>query len=193
MKRKRNNMTHEEEILIIEHIPFINNYCKKLSKKNNETFEELYSKSIYKICIYIDKYDSNLGTFKAWCGQIIFNNFMDICKQNKKRRIFLLDDIIHLYNAQSDDPFIDKLLYDNKYYCELEVLNKINNEQIVRKYIDKLKNIHYKVFNLMVIKNKSCLETSEILNIPKGTVKSRMSRAKEELKNMINKNDKEII
>ena len=59
---------------------------------------------------------------------------------------------------------------------------------IIYKYINSIPEHYSVVLNMFYINELSCSEISGILNIPEGTVKNRIFRAREKLKQLILKN-----
>ena len=106
--------------------------------------------------------------FKTWLTRILINECYKIYNQNKK--------IIHLENYNQE-----KLSY-NDTYVDLEIRN------IVKGLDGDLKEI----VMLYYFEDFSVKEISKILKIPEGTVKSRLSRAREKLeKALISEDDTE--
>ena len=103
--------------------------------------------------------------FKTWLTRILINECYKICKQNKK--------IIHLENYNQE-----KLSY-NDTYVDLEMRNLIRN----------LKEDLKEIVILYYFEEFSVKEISQILKIPEGTVKSRLSRARKELEKVLIKDN----
>ena len=102
--------------------------------------------------------------FKTWLTRILINECYKIYNQNKK--------IVYL-----DTTLQEKLDY-NDTYTDLDVKEIIKN----------LKNDIKEVVVLYYFEDFGVKEISEILEIPQGTVKSRLSRARSELEKVLIKN-----
>ena len=102
--------------------------------------------------------------FKTWITRILINECYKIYNQNKK--------IIYL------DTISQERLDYNDTYSDLDVKEIIKN----------LKNDLKEVVVLYYFEDLGVKEISEILEIPQGTVKSRLSRARIELEKVLIKN-----
>ena len=96
--------------------------------------------------------------FKTWLIRILINECYKIHKQNKK--------IIYLENCNQEN-----LAYSDK-YVDFEV----------RKMIKNMDNDLHEIVMLYYYEDFSVKEIAKILKIPEGTVKSRLSRARESLR-----------
>lgn len=104
----------------------------------------------------------NLESFKFWLLKILGNKCRDILKRQKK--------IVYL------DNYIEKVHIENGYE-EIEI----------RECLEALSEDYKKVVVLYYFNDLSYKEISALLNISEGTVKSRLSRAKEKLSKIIDK------
>lgn len=104
----------------------------------------------------------NLDSFKFWLLKILGNKCRDILKRQKK--------IVYL------DNYIEKIHIENGYE-EIEI----------RECLKALSEDYKRVVVLYYFNDLSYKEISVLLNISEGTVKSRLSRAKEKLSKIIHK------
>ena len=111
----------------------------------------------------------NNDFFTSWIIRILINNCYDIIRKNKK--IVYLDENL----ADEKDTYYD--LYSQESSLEY-VLNSIDKDL-------KLVTIFYYYDGLSVN------EISDILNIPEGTVKSRLSRAREKIYSILKEEEGE--
>lgn len=103
--------------------------------------------------------------FKTWLTRILINECYKIYNQNKK--------IIYLENCN-----IEKLTYHDT-YVDFET----------RKIIENLNQELKEIVVLYYFEDFSVKEISKILEIPEGTVKSRLSRARKELEKVLIKDE----
>ena len=101
--------------------------------------------------------------FKTWLIRILINECYKIHKQNKK--------IIYLENCNQEN-----LAYSDK-YVDFEV----------RKMIKNMDNDLHEIVMLYYYEDFSVKEIAKILKIPEGTVKSRLSRAREKIRELLEK------
>lgn len=178
---------------------YINRNTYRSSILNNEEYFEnktdveflnllsLHEKILYNVARYIlrDNQDINdaisecilkayekfhtiksIDKFKPWITKILINECYKIIKHNKK----------YDYNNELKDS---ELSYTDDY--SIEIISAINNLKIKHKSIIIL--YYYEDLDIETI--------SYILKVPKGTVKSRLSRARNKLKMILDINEEE--
>lgn len=102
----------------------------------------------------------NVEAFKSWSRKIIVNSCYDIINKNKKI-IDINTKLTNIYEETREDT----------YECEDETV----------KILDKLEPDLRLTATLYYYNELTVKEISRIINIPEGTVKSRLSRAREKL------------
>ena len=124
-----------------------------------KTEDEIYDAISNTIVIVFEKIGTlkNEEFFKTWLIRILINECYKIYKQNKK--------IIYLENCNHDN-----LTYNGK-YVDFEIRKTIKN---LDKDLQEIVILYY-------YEDFSVKDISQILKIPEGTVKSRLSRAREKL------------
>ncbi len=132
--------------------------------KCDDDIEEAIQQTI--ILVYTNIYKlRNEKFFKTWLVRILINQCKKILNNQKKERIrnINIEEIENLKTTEKDDySFITYVL--NK-------LDEKDKEIIILYYYDDF----------------SIREISKILGVAKGTIKSRLSRAREKMKKIINK------
>ncbi|WP_373899404.1 RNA polymerase sigma factor [Haloimpatiens sp. FM7315] len=127
--------------------------------KNEANVEDAISETIYKS--YNNFYKlKDVNSFKPWIMKILVNECYSIIKKNKN--IKLIDDF-SIYNNSYEDSHDTGLM----------------------EYVNRLEEPFKAVVILFYYDDLSIKSISNILNISEGTVKSRLSRSKAKLKNMI--------
>ncbi len=149
---------------------------------NNDDAEDLtietFGKAFNKLKLYSPEF-----AFSTWLFRIASNNCIDFIRKRK----------------------IDVLRYEKDYHEELETDNaaKISDiepdpeESLIRKQkmdimhdiVDKLKPRYKKLIELRYFQEYSYEEISEELNLPIGTVKAQLFRAKDFLYNLLKDSD----
>ena len=126
------------------------------------------------------------SSFNTWLYRIVTNTSLDLLRKNKKYQSNIPIEK-PLSGDDDDDYFIQ--IEDRK--ADVENIAVSNQTVIaVREAIDKLSEDLKKVILLFEIEQFSLIEVSKILNIPVGTVKSRLFRAREKLAILLK--DKEL-
>lgn len=157
---------------------------RKSKKGNNLAFSTLiksYEKDLYKVAIAITKNDDDAldciqeailqayisikdlrqdDYFKTWLIKILINKCNTLLKKSKK--------ILNLNVSIAESDKVEQL-------DKLELKDSINN-------LDS--NLKILVI-LYYYEDMSINDISESLNIPQGTIKSRLSRARSKLKEML--------
>ena len=110
--------------------------------------------------------------FSTWITRILINKCYDIIKKNKKVAY-----INEQMEVESDCSYYDRYKEDSTVE---RVLNEIDSEL-------KLVTVLYYYDDFSV------KEISEMLNIPEGTVKSRLARARDKMYNILKKEEGERI
>ncbi len=163
-----------------------------------EAFESLvrkYQKSIYYLChrmtgahqsaddlsqeAFIKAYIS-LSSFKdgmnffTWLRKIAVNNNLNFIKVNKREELLGENDSLIPDDASSTNQELPQ--------------DKLQRNRLEHKFKEALMALPAKqriIFILRFYENQSYEEISQILNIPKGTVMSRLNRARKKLKSLL--------
>src|SRR5208337_1220863 len=155
---------------IVKHMTFLYKIAYRLTK-NHQNSEDLVQETLLRA---LDKKhlfikESNL---KIWLYVILFNIF-----RNKYRKNNTINEIA--FNNHFIEDF-DNMSFKNNYYIppnQLPYLDLIDTYSLINGMnVDKQRII------ILCIEQLTYEEIAEILNIPVGTVKSKISRIREELK-----------
>lgn len=144
----------------------VRNIIRMITRETNEDLEQEVFVRVWK---NKDKYTEK-GNFKTWICTIAKNISKDYLKSSVKK---------YENNSTSEDAVINTIA-DNKATPELTLLSKIRQKKIIQA-IDSLKPKFKEVIMLCDIEGYTYEETAEMLNVPIGTVKSRIYNAKKEL------------
>lgn len=157
----------------------------KKSKKGNKlafsTLIKMYEVDLYRVAIAITKNEDdaldciqetilksytniqnlkNNEYFKTWLIKILINQCNALINKNKK--------ILELQNIQTQNLYKD----ENEYLEIKETVDKLDKELKI-------------LITLYYYQDMSIKDISQSLNIPEGTIKSRLSRARNKLKEML--------
>lgn len=142
--------------------------AKIILKNDDDVYDALQEAliSIYKNYEQLN----NLKYFSTWATRIVINKCYDLLRKNKNNIIPIDEDFdTNIKMAQYDEYEIDK--YGIK--KAMEYLNEDLKLITILYYYD----------------NYSIKEISQILDIPEGTAKSRLSKAREVLKQKLEKEE----
>lgn len=165
-----------------------------------EQLIECYQRKIYNIALRIvGNYDDandlaqevliriykSIGSFKqqssfsTWIYRITTNVCLDDIRKRKNRKVISLDEEIKLDDGEMKRQIVsDDLLPE-------DVAEKSEMRKIVNDAINRLSEEHRIVIVLRDIQGFSYEEISQIVKCPEGTVKSRINRARQVLKNIL--------
>lgn len=122
------------------------------------------------------------SSFSTWIYRITTNVCLDEIRRKKNKKVLSLDEEIHMEDGEmkrqfmNDDPLPDEI-------AEREELRRVVNEAI-----HSLPEDHRVIITLRDIQGLSYDEIANVLDCPSGTVKSRISRARNALKNILSTN-----
>jgi len=142
-----------------------------------ETFVKAYTS--------IHRFNSS-SSFYTWIYRIAINTAIDWLRKRKNRKVESLDDLKFTeigFEPESRDPDSDPE----------RVLDKNETERMLRVAISMLTHKLRGVLVLHDVEGLSQEEIASILKIPVGTVKSRISRARAELKGILQKQGSDVL
>lgn len=156
-------MTKEEFVNLIE-INKLSMYkfAKSILKNDVET-EDAMSEAILKAYKNKGKI-KDVNSFKSWIMRILANECYDLIKKNRKF----------------------DLIEDTE---DLNLVHIDNSESGLKEVVEKLNKEYSSVIVLYYYEDMSIKEISNILQLPEGTIKSRLSRAKSKLRVLLNEEE----
>ncbi len=163
------------EELIKQYETMIYNTCMKILKNEHEAYDAAQEVCI-KVWKQIDKFEGN-SKFSTWVYRIATNQCLDIIRKRKSQKV------VSLEVGNNDDEWSLEIEDTTQ-----DILKHIENTEMVdalRLALNELKEEHRQVIILRDIEDYSYDEISQKLSISLGTVKSRLSRARQNLKNIL--------
>ena len=155
---------------LLEIMPQLRRYSYGLTGSIDKG-DELLQDSIVKI-LSMDKDLNHIDNLNAYFYKIISNDWKDKIKKRK----------IETYDIED----FSNTLSANDFDLDEKIDSKRKNKKI-HELINKLSENLKSTFLLATIEDKSYKEISEILDIPLGTVMSRLNEARKKLKTSISK------
>lgn len=183
LKKAIKGDTKAFERLIINYEKLIYNVCYRIMT-NPDDARDVSQEVLIKIYKNISKCN-DIKTFKSWIYTIINNTCIDEIRKRKGKYTESLDATVN-----NEDGEMDKQIPSNSLTPEQEIVKNetVNEVQIA---ISKLSENYRVLIVLRDIKGLSYEEIAQITNLPLGTTKSRLSRARKSLKDIILK-DREL-
>ncbi len=118
------------------------------------------------------------SSFSTWLYRVVSNTCIDYLRKNKNE-VYSIDNPI-----KTEEGSIKRQFEDEGNTTE-ELFNKKMTKELIYKSIGKLDNQYRIIIILRDIEGFSYKEISDILDCSLGTVKSRISRARNSLKHII--------
>ncbi len=153
------------------HTNYLKHFALQLTKDRNQA-EDLFQDTALKAFRYKNKYTPNTN-IKAWLGTIMKNSFINLYRKRKKRsevqdrttEEFYLNGPINVADNDAEMSMNMKEL--------LNIINTLDDE--------------YRIPFLMAYQGYKYDEIQEVMNLPMGTIKSRIFHARKMLKSRITK------
>ena len=159
----------KDKLLICSHREFLTNYLnKKFPRARKEDIEDAVQNAIIKAVKFSDKWQGNCS-LKTWISVIAFNMYTDTFRKTYVKNEYVI-------NSSEDSFIFDNISVDDfsETLCESDYQNKLIKE-LMTGFED---NVHVQAFNLNVIYDIDYKDIAIQQNIPLGTVKSRIFRAR---------------
>jgi RNA polymerase sigma-70 factor (ECF subfamily) len=149
--------------------------------KNSDDAEDLMQEAFAKAFVSIDKFDSKYA-FSTWLFRIATNNTIDFIRKKRVQTISIDSPL------QGDDGSKMRLDVKDRGPDPNQVMLKDQRKQYLSKALDRLPEKYRTLVDLRYFQELSYQEVADELQIPLGTVKAQLFRAREllsqELKNM---------
>lgn len=156
------------------------NYCWRMLK-NPGLAEEVAQESFVRTLTRLDRYDEKYP-FSAWLFKIATNLCIDHIRKNKRIAYSLDEDL------QGEDGSFRREVASNT-PDPSQVTFQNERREIIAEAIAELPEHYRSILLLRHQAEKSYQEISEILDLPLGTVKIRIHRAREQLKRRLKRDE----
>ncbi len=154
---------------------------KMVNNKNDA--EDLTIEAFGKAFKNIDQYTPKYA-FSTWLFKIATNNCIDFIRKQKAN-------LISIDQAEEDDDISAPPLHSNNPDPEEDMI-KNQRVDLMRDVVDKLKPRYRNLIKLRYFKEYSYEEIAQELDLPLGTVKAQLFRARELLYNILKNRDHPI-
>ena len=141
----------------------------KRQVKDQQLAEDIFQEVFYKVMKNYHKFE-HLSSEKTWLIRITINTCKDLLRTSWLRRVTTFGTLEEQNQTQYEQPF--------------DMTQSESNNELYE-MIMKLPQRYKEVILLFYYEDFSYDEMAKILNIPKGTVQSRLARGREKLKKMM--------
>jgi len=139
--------------------------------KDREQVEDLVQETFVKAFDNLNTYSTNYA-FSTWLYRIATNHTIDYLRK-KKLKTLSIDEPVN-----TKDGDMEMQLPDQSASTDRSIIRK-QRQKIVRNAIDDLPEKYRKVIEMRHMEEKSYQEIADVLDLPLGTVKAHIFRARE--------------
>jgi RNA polymerase sigma-70 factor (ECF subfamily) len=151
------------------------NFARWLAHNSNDA-EDLVQETYLKALCGFESFQRGTN-FRAWIFQILRNTFLSSCSKLDRRMTVAMD-------SEGDGP---ELAVDTE--TPETILTNRSYSQVVQRAIEDLP-VHYRETLLLCeVEEMSYEEIAKILSIPKGTVMSRLARARKAVREILHRQE----
>ena len=179
IKRAQNGDSKAFEILIEAHFKKIYNIAYRMAG-NPDDASDMTQEVMIKLFRNINSFEGN-SKFSTWVYRVATNTCLDELKKLRRHSTYSINSEI----STADGEFMYEV-EDTSPTPDLEV-ERGELADMVAKAIAALNPEHRAIITLRDIQEFSYEEIANILNLSEGTVKSRLSRARMQLKKILEK------
>ena len=180
IKRSQNGDIDAFEALISDNTRFVYNIALKMLK-NKEDAEDISQEALIKVYKNIDSFNME-SSFRTWMYRIVVNTCLDHMRKNKVTVLSIDKPIITEHNEFQVE------IEDNSFSPE-ELFERKENQKLIIHALNQLDDSFKAAIILRDINDFSYEEIAEILTCNLGTVKSRISRGRQKLREIIEKDE----
>ena len=175
-KAKQGDMQAFEE-LILKHEKIVYNVALRMMN-HSEDAKDISQEVFLKAYRNIKNFDER-SMFSTWLYRITTNTCIDEMRKRKGKQNYSLEE-----ELENEDGSMQRQIADEGDTPEESLMRGEEKGEILQA-LDTLSEEHRVAIILRDVKGLSYEEISEIIELPMGTVKSRISRARNQLKNEI--------
>lgn len=121
------------------------------------------------------------AAFGTWLYRIVTNCYLDRRKRDKESRNVSLDQSLSVGDAELERQ------YEDDSDGPVEIAERNERELMVQRALDEMPEYQKAMLVMYHLENLSYEEISETLDLPIGTVKSRLNRARLALRELLNR------
>lgn len=172
--------------------------------KNKDDTNDSLQDAFFKIYSLIkEKKFEYKSKFSTYIYTVVYNTAIDNYRRLYSRKLNIVSININEYNYRDGDELTKNFKYESKagitettYAADDKLSTEEKHREqeinsIVSEYLNSIPINYSLILNLFYINEMSIKEISELLKIPEGTIKNRIFRAKEKLKEILLKRFKE--
>lgn len=148
---------------------------------NQNDAEDATQECFMKAFASLDKYEAKFA-FSTWLYKIASNTCVDIIRKKKM-------ELLSLTHSNGEDDNSEIQINDTKFYTPDDGLERKERKEIINKIVSSLPEKYRILIELRYYEELSYEEIAVSTNLPLGTVKAQLNRAKTILQELIIKMD----
>ncbi|HRQ69520.1 MAG TPA: RNA polymerase sigma factor, partial [bacterium] len=157
-----------------KHYQVLFRFALSITKGNEDLASDVLQNALLKAFLNISSFEGR-SSFTSWLWVIIRNEFISLLRKESGEITGTEGDI------SDDQPDTESVSIENSLMLEQR------KENLLR-MIDQLPENYREIIMMIEMSGMSYVEASEFLGVPVGSIKSRLSRAREELHRLIERN-----
>jgi RNA polymerase sigma-70 factor, ECF subfamily len=178
VRRARSGDDRSLESLVERHYPHVFNLAYRLAS-NYDDANDIVQEAFIRVHNALPNFRGD-AHFTTWLYRIVKNVFLDERKKQRIRTHSSLEDVVEL-----EDNSVARQVEDPRPGPEW-LLERQERSQLVQQAVMGLPRNQRLMIGLYHFQHRSYDEIAEIMDLPIGTVKSRLNRARLALKNKLN-------
>lgn len=174
----------KEAYFNVKFIPFLQqlyNYAFYLTKDEDDA-NDLVQDTFIKAFRFMDNFQDGTNE-KAWLFKIMKNGFINDYRRKTNKPVHFSFDTLYEQGDSEDSDDLNEIA-DNDYIQTTDAYKGLIGDEVTRA-LESLQSDYRQIILLADIEEFSYEELSEILEIPIGTVRSRLFRARNLLKDKL--------
>jgi len=162
------------EKLVRQHYTTLYRFALSITRGKGDLASDILQEALLKAFRSINSFKGE-SSFTSWLWVIIRNEFISQSRSGANK-----------INARATN--IENDIEDERSKGTEESITQQQRKENLHDLIDQLSDKYREIISMVELGGMSYLEASELLEIPIGSVKSRLSRAKDELKKLVERN-----
>jgi len=154
------------------------NFINQSINYKSEIAEEIIQDIFVKVANNLDKFDDSKSSLNTWVFNISKHTLIDYFRTNKNFTVNV--------GSYTDENGNENFQFVGNTQADTDFLNQ-EKKNAINKAFDTLTGMNKRVAELSLLEQKSYNEVAEILDIPLGSVKACLSRARNLLSEILKK------
>jgi RNA polymerase sigma-70 factor (ECF subfamily) len=180
------DLSEATAILYSRHSRFLENYLGRIVQ-NKELGEDLMQEAFKRVCVNIGEFNISQYKVKTWIFKIGYHLAINVLRERKKNGSFAFSlDSYSLDENEGDFSSSEGLEIRGEELNPEQKMIRDETIKFVGESVDKLSEYHRNVVVARHYGDMSYGEIAAVLGLNEGTVKSSLSRGRDELKEILN-------